>query len=60
MCGALQSMADYDLSNPLLSTDFGTPLESGKETASRHYRREFTKATTTLDCGIWRSTFVMK
>jgi hypothetical protein len=53
-------MADYDLSNPLLSTDFGTPLESGKETASRHYRREFTKATTTLDCGIWRSTFVMK
>ena len=60
VCGAFESMADYDLSNPLLSTDFGTPLGPGKETASGHYKREFKKATITLDCDSWRSTFVMK
>ena len=60
VCGAFESMADYDLSNPLLNVDFGTPLGPGKELSSGRYTREFTKATISLDCGSWSSTFTMK
>lgn len=60
VCGAFESMADYDLSNPLLKAELGTPLGAGKQTTPGSYAREFTKATVSLDCATWRSTFVMK
>lgn len=60
VCGAYEAMADYDLSNPLLNADFGAPLGPGKETAPGQYAREYSKATISLDCGSWTSTFVMK
>lgn len=58
--GAFESMALYNLSNPLLKVDFGTPLGPGKNTSAGKYTREYTKATISLDCESWSSAFIMK
>ena len=53
-------MADYDLSSPLLRADFGTPLGAGKESSPGVFTRDFTRASITLDCNTYTSTFDMK
>ena len=60
VCGAFESMADYDLSNPLLQQDLGTPMGAGRRTAKGVYTREFSKATVSLSCETWSSVFEMK
>ena len=60
VCGAFESMADYDLSNPLLDADLGAPLGVGKRTSEGLYTREFAKATVSLSCETWSSTFKLK
>jgi hypothetical protein len=60
VCGAFESMADYDLSNPLLRVDLGTPLGPGRQNQNGEFSREFSKATVSLSCTTWTSSFKLK
>ena len=58
MAGAYENMAMYDVGAPILQQEWGAPLGPGKQSDSSPgvYRREFEKATITLDCTTWTST----
>ena len=53
-------MALYDVGAPVLQLDFGAALGAAKEATSGVFTREFQRATVTLNCGTWASTFALK
>ena len=50
----------YDVDAPILQGDWGSPLGPGKEVTPGVFSREFEKATISLDCARWTSTFARK
>jgi hypothetical protein len=60
VAGAYESMSTYDVDSPLLKLDFGAALGPAKQLTPGTYSREFERATVSLDCHAWTSTFEPK
>jgi hypothetical protein len=58
--GAYENMGMYDVSASILQGDWGAPLGPGKESSPGVYSREYEKATISLDCAKWESSFSPK